>query len=136
MDLVMQSTVRQWTRIPVSVGMAPTKTHCKVANYFAKRQPEHRGILLLDSPARIAEVLHEFPISELWGVGSRYAAMLRRHDIRNAAQLRDTPDDWINQTMTVNGLRLAYELRGCPASSWKRKLPPKRRSVPVPVSGD
>ena len=135
MALTLQHTVRQWTRVPVSVGMAPTKTLCKVANYFAKRQAEHGGILLLDSPARIAEVLHEFPISELWGVGSRYATMLRRHDIRTAAQLRDAPDDWINQAMTVNGLRLAYELRGMPCKFLETEAPAKKAICTSPSFG-
>jgi DNA polymerase V len=133
--LALQSTVKQWTRIPVSVGMAPTKTLCKVANYFAKRQTEYGGILLLDSPDRIAEVLHEFPISELWGVGSRYAAMLRRHDIRTAAQLRDAPDDWINQAMTVNGLRLVYELRGMPCKFLETEAAPKKAICTSPSFG-
>ena len=62
----------------------------------------------------ISDLLHKLPVSELWGVGSRYAAMLRRNEIRTAAQLRDAPDEWISQTMTVNGLRLAHELRGFP----------------------
>ena len=56
--LILQNTVRQWTRIPVSVGMAPTKTLCKVANYFAKREPEHGGILLITHYTRILRYIH------------------------------------------------------------------------------
>lgn len=135
MALALQGTVRRWTRIPVSVGMAPTKTLCKVANYFAKRQPEHAGVLLLDSPELISDVLSEFPVSELWGVGSRYAAMLRRNDIRTAAQLRDAPDEWINQAMTVNGLRLAYELRGMPCKMLETETVPKKAICTSPSFG-
>ncbi|MPR33063.1 Y-family DNA polymerase [Salmonirosea aquatica] len=133
--LTLQSTVRQWTRIPVSIGMAPTKTLCKVANYFAKRQAENRGILLLDSPERISEILQEFPVSELWGVGSRYAALLRRNAIRTAAQFSNAPDDWINRTMTVNGLRLAYELRGVPCKMLETEFAPKKAICTSPSFG-
>lgn len=131
----MRDTVRRWTRIPVSVGMAPTKTLCKVANYFAKRQPEHDGILLLDDPALISALLHDLPVSELWGVGSRYAAMLRRNGITTAAQLRDAPDEWINQTMTVNGLRLAHELRGFPCRMLDLDTAPKKAICTAPSFG-
>ena len=61
--------------------------------------------------------------------------MLRRHDIRNAAQLRDTPDDWINQTMTVNGLRLAYELRGVPCKFLETEAPAKKAICTSPSFG-
>ena len=110
----IRSTVLQWTRVLVSVGIAPTKTLCKVANWFAKRQPEHEGVLMLDSYDKITNALQEFDVAELWGIGWRYAGMLKRNGIRTAAQFRDAPDDWIAQHMTVNGLRLAYELRGVP----------------------
>lgn len=133
--LALRETVRKWTRIPVSVGMAPTKTLCKVANYFAKRQPEHGGILLLDSPEVIDGLLEEFPVSELWGVGWRYAAMLRRNGIRTAAQLRDAPDDWISHTMTANGLRLAHELRGFPCKLLEVDTAPKKAICTAPSFG-
>lgn len=132
---LLRETVRRWTRIPVSVGLAPTKTLCKVANYFAKRQPEHGGILLLDDPALTNALLHELPVSELWGVGSRYAPILRRAGITTAAQLRDAPDEWIGQVMTVNGLRLAHELRGFPCKLLDLDPSPKKAICTAPSFG-
>ncbi len=136
----IRSTVDQWTRIPVSVGIAPTKTLCKVANWYAKREPEHGrsdgpGVLLLDTPDKITAALADFDVSELWGVGWRYAGMLKRNGIRTAAQFRDLPDDWINQHLTVNGLRLAYELRGTPCKMLEVDAPAKKAICSAPSFG-
>jgi DNA polymerase V len=60
----LRLTVLQWTRIPVSVGIAPTKTLCKVANFYAKRQSEHNGVLLLDTDAKRVDALADFDVSE------------------------------------------------------------------------
>ena len=136
----IRQTVGQWTRIPVSVGMAPTKTLCKVANWYVKRQPDHArnnapGVLLLDTPEKITETLTDFDVSDLWGIGWRYAGMLKRNGIRTAAQFRDLPDDWINQKLTVNGLRLAYELRGVPCKMLELDPKPKKTICTAPSFG-
>jgi DNA polymerase V len=110
----IRNTIKQWHRIPVSIGLAPTKTLCKVANWYAKREASHGGVLHLATPDQIDSVLADFSVDDLWGVGRRYAGLLKRNDVRTAAQFRDMPDDWISTNLTVNGLRLAYELRGMP----------------------
>ncbi|KAB7726689.1 DUF4113 domain-containing protein [Rudanella paleaurantiibacter] len=131
----LRQTIAQWQRIPVSIGLAPTKSLCKVANYFAKRVGEYEGVLLLDSAILIDQVLQEFDVTELWGIGSRYATLLRRNGIRTAAQFRDLPDDWISQHLTVNGLRLAYELRGTPCKLLEVETPAKKAICSAPSFG-
>jgi DNA polymerase V len=131
----MRQTVDQWTRIPVSVGIAPTKTLCKIANYYVKRQPEHGGVLQLDTSDQITAVLQDFPVDDLWGIGWRYAGMLKRNGIRTAAQFAALPDDWINQKLTVNGLRLAYELRGIPCKLLETERPNKKAICTAPSFG-
>ncbi|MBO0950885.1 Y-family DNA polymerase [Fibrella forsythiae] len=131
----VRQTAAQWTRIPVSIGIAPTKTLCKVANWYAKRQPEHNGVLLLNKPEKIDEALYSFDLAELWGVGWRYAGMLKRNGIRTAAHLRDMSDDWLLSNMTVNGLRLAYELRGLPCKLLEVKSPAKKAICTAPSFG-
>jgi DNA polymerase V len=70
----IRRTVRQWTGIPVSIGIGPTKVLAKVANHIAKRQPQHGGVFVL--PASYDVHLAAFPVADLWGIGPRYAAML------------------------------------------------------------
>ncbi|MCK8495826.1 Y-family DNA polymerase [Spirosoma sp. RP8] len=131
----LRHTIDQWTRIPVSVGIAPTKTLCKVANYYAKREPQHNGVLLLDTNTKIQDALEDFAIGDLWGIGSRYAGMLKRNAIRTAAQFRDLPDDWLREKLTVNGLRLAYELRGRPCKLLEMEAQPKQTICTAPSFG-
>jgi DNA polymerase V len=131
----IRQTVDQWTRIPVSVGIAPTKTLCKIANFYAKRAQPQTGVLLLDTPGRISDALTDFSVDDLWGIGWRYAGMLKRNGIRTAAQFATLPDDWINQKLTVNGLRLAYELRGIPCKMLETEAPNKKAICTAPSFG-
>ncbi|MBO0951566.1 Y-family DNA polymerase [Fibrella forsythiae] len=124
-----------WTRIPVSIGLAPTKTLCKVANWYAKREAEHNGALVLDTPAKIEQALYGFDVAELWGVGWRYAGLLKRNGIRTAAHLRDMADDWLAANMTVNGLRLAHELRGLKCNLIETVAPAKKAICTAPSFG-
>ncbi|AUD00962.1 Y-family DNA polymerase [Spirosoma pollinicola] len=131
----IRATAQQWLRIPVSVGFGETKTLAKVANRTAKQRPELNGVCVLDTPEFIEEVLSGFPVGDLWGVGRRYAGMLKRNGIATAAQLRDANDDWINQVMTVNGLRLVHELRGFPCRMLEVGQPPKKVICTAPSFG-
>ncbi|GAB3539430.1 Y-family DNA polymerase [Spirosoma fluminis] len=132
----IKRTIKRCQRVPVSVGIAPTKTLCKVANWYAKRQPQHEGVLMLDTGDKIADALQDFAIDDLWGIGWRYAAMLRRNKIKTAAQFRDLPDDWLSQHLTVNGLRLAYELRGVPCKLLEITPPAKKAICTAPSFGE
>lgn len=131
----LRQTIDQWTRIPTSIDIAPTKTLCKVANLYAKRQPELGGVLLLDTAGKITDALQNFDVDDLWGIGWRYAAMLRRNGIRTAAQFRDLPDDWISAKLTVNGLRLAYELRMRPCKLLELERAPRKAICTAPSFG-
>lgn len=105
----MRQTVKQWTGIPVGVGIAPTKTLAKVANKMAKLSD---GVCLIVDAAYSQQILQQFPVGDLWGVGRRYSKMLNEQGITMAAQLCAMPDKWISQKLTVQGLRMVYELRG------------------------
>ncbi|WP_420147649.1 Y-family DNA polymerase [Spirosoma sp.] len=131
----IRKTVAQWLRIPVSVGFAPTKTLAKIANKLAKARPELNSVCVLDTEEVISQALNDFPIKDLWGVGGRYTAMLKRNGITTAAQLSDAPDEWINKVMTVNGLRLVHELRGFPCKFLEVSQPAKKAILTAPSFG-
>jgi DNA polymerase V len=97
----IRRTVRQWTGIPVSIGIGPTKVLAKVANYIAKKQPQHGGVFVL--PADYDPCLAALPVGDVWGIGPRYAAMLEWHGLRTALDLKQAPDNFIRQKMTVVG---------------------------------
>lgn len=131
----LRSTIRQWTRIPVSIGIAPTKTLTKIANYFAKSYPKYEGVMLLDTPERINAALTYFKVENLWGIGRQYADLLRRNGIDTAAKFAALPDDWISDRLTVNGLRVAYELRGVPCKLLEPDTQPKKSICTAPSFG-
>lgn len=107
----LRKAVNQWTGIPVSVGIAPTKTLAKVANHIAKKDPAKKGVYSFEEKCA-EEVLSHFPISDIWGIGRRYTEMLCRYGIKTAWDFRSSSDEWIRKKMGVVGLRIAMELRG------------------------
>ena len=110
--LEMREKVLKWTGIPVSVGIAGTKTLAKVANRYAKRSGEARGVLDLTDGAAREAVLEETPVGGVWGVGPAYAKLLKGAGIETARGLRDADRRWVRRRMTVAGARIVEELRG------------------------
>ena len=106
----LRTSVGRWTGIPVSVGLATTKTLAKVANRLAKNTP--KGVCDLADPQERDEALTQLQVDQVWGIGPRYKALLNRHGITTALQLSRAPEPWIQRHMTVVGRRLVRELRG------------------------
>mgnify|MGYP001157299218 FL=1 len=109
--IYIRNKVKKWTGIPVSIGVAPTKTLAKVANYLAKKQKE-KGVFILDDEDLIKKVLKDFSIQDLWGIGRRYSRKLNQLNIYNALQLRNLNTDWLRKKFSINMVRLQKELKG------------------------
>ena len=122
----LRQTVRQWTGIPVSIGIAPTKTLAKVANHLAKKNPTYQGVCLLDSPDVITTALKYFDVADIWGIGRRYAVLMHKHGIVTAFDLRNQPKVWIKKNLGVVGLRLVDELKGISCLSLETIHEPKK----------
>ena len=109
--LHMRDTVKKHTGIPISIGIASTKTLAKVANHCAKRFTK-KGVYVLKRKDHISEILKSMPVSKLWGVGSRYSRMLRSYGVDNAHEFVSLDEKWVLEKMTVIGLRIQRELKG------------------------
>ena len=109
--LHMRDTVKKHTGIPISIGIASTKTLAKVANHCAKRFTK-KGVYVLKRKDHISEILKSMPVSKLWGVGSRYSKMLRSYGVDNAHEFVSLDEKWVLEKMTVMGLRIQRELKG------------------------
>jgi len=107
----LRKKVHQCTGIPVSVGIAQTKTLAKIANHKAKKDPSADGVCLIDTNNMI-ESLGDFPVEDVWGVGRQHAKKLKEKGVYTALDLRNTDDRWIKKNMSVVGLRTVWELRG------------------------
>ncbi|AEI51617.1 Y-family DNA polymerase [Runella slithyformis] len=104
--------IRQWTGIPVSLGIAPTKTLAKAANRYVKAHVKEEGVFVIEDNFTADIVLAATPIEEVWGVGRRYGRFLVSHEIRTAFDLVQMPDAWIQQHLKIVGRRMVRELRG------------------------
>ena len=125
----LRRKIRQWTGLPVSIGLGPTKTLAKLANRRAKQEPQWQGVLDLSDEADREGWLEQADVEEVWGIGSRHAARLRRCGIVNARQLRDASDHWIKKHLTITGLRTVWELRGVSCLPLEEAPPPKKSMV-------
>ena len=104
--------VRQWTGIPVSIGIAPTKTLAKMASRFAKRYPGYNKCCLIATDEQRRKALSLFEVGDVWGIGRRIAKSLAAKGITTAAQFADKPREWVRAKYHVTGERTWAELRG------------------------
>lgn len=107
----LRRKVKQWTGIPISIGIAPTKTLAKVANYQAKKK-RATGICSLTTLQEQTKTLHSLPVEEVWGIGSRTTKALHPMGIRTAQEYRDADPLMIRNKFGVVGERILWELRG------------------------
>ena len=105
----IREKVFQWTGIPVSIGIAPTKVLAKVANHVAKKQT---GIFDIRSQQAQDEILKTLNVDKIWGVAGRWAERLRLMGINKASELRDASPTIIRKHLSVVGERILRELRG------------------------
>ncbi len=107
----LKETVRRWTGIPISIGIAPTKSLAKMANKKAKKIKLGSGVFIINDNT-IFECLKSFPVNDVWGIGRQYAKKLYSNNVLTAYDLTQLNDEWIRKNLTIQGLRLIHELRG------------------------
>ena len=104
--------IRKWTGIPVSIGIAPTKTLAKIASHFAKKYRGYHGVCMIDNDEKRRKALSLTPIDEVWGVGRKLAPKLREAGVFTALDYTERPESWIRDNYMLHGLRTWMELRG------------------------
>lgn len=112
--------------VPVSIGIAPTKTLAKVASTYAKSH--HDGVEVCETDEERREMLHDLNIEELWGIGRRLAPKLRDKGISKALSLVESSDAWLAQQLNITGLKMVDELRGIARLSFGDKSD-QRKSI-------
>jgi len=126
----IRRTVKQWTGMPVSIGIAETKTLAKIANRIAKRSPEADGVFELTGQARIDETLARTDVEHIWGVGIKTCIKLKRAGIKTALALRGVDIEWMRRRFGVTGVRTVYELRGISCYELEDQ-PPAKKGITV-----
>ena len=107
----VRAKVKQWTGIPVGIGIAETKTLAKVANRIAKTSEKSRGVVNLVGSQWRKKALEITEVGDVWGIGKQFTKKLNRNGVKTALDLTNQPDGWIRKEMGVGGLRTVRELR-------------------------
>jgi len=124
----IRSILQQRTHLTVGVGIAPTKTLAKLANYAAKRWPQTGGVVDLANVDRQRRLLALLPVSEIWGIGRRLANRLTAMGIENGLQLADADSRFIRKNFSVVLERTVRELRGEPCLALE-EFPAARQEI-------
>lgn len=98
--------------IPISVGIAETKTLAKIGSKFAKKYKGFQGCCLIDTDERRHKALSLFPVEDVWGRGRQIARKLDYMGIRTAAQFADKKESWVRSHFNITTLRTWKELNG------------------------
>lgn len=104
--------IRKWVGIPVSIGIASTKTLAKVANHFAKKYSGYRGVCRIVTEEQRVKALKLTPIGDVWGIGRRVAPRLLSMGLTTAFDYVSMPQDWVYKNLGLGGLRVWNELNG------------------------
>ncbi len=125
----LRKTVAQWTGIPVSVGIAPTKTLAKVANKIAKSDARSGGVFCLMDDGQQIAALKKIGLTDIWGIAHRLALRLQETGMTSPLDLRDVDPKLIRQAFGVTVERIALELRGVPCLEIEDISPPRKSLV-------
>ena len=88
----LRSTILQHTGIPVSIGLAPTKTLSKVANHKAKKDESLNGVCSFIGKDNLNDILEATEVGDIWGIGRRLSKKLINQGVYNARLLKDSSD--------------------------------------------
>jgi DNA polymerase V len=125
----IRKAVVRATGIPVCVGMAPTKTLAKLANFAAKKWPHTKGVLDLSDPIRREKLMKLVPVGEVWGIGSKTSAKLNKLGIITVWDLACQSSQHIHQQFNVVVARTVMELNGTACMELEDITPNKQQIV-------
>jgi DNA polymerase V len=101
-----------WTGMPVSIGMAPTRTLAKAAVWFAKKWKGYNKVCIIENEEQREKALKSLPIEEVWGIGWRGKSKCDYYGIKNAFDFTEKSESWVRKLFTITGVRTWRELKG------------------------
>lgn len=124
----LKQTVYHCTGIPVCVGIAPTKTLAKLANYAAKKWPQTGGVLDLSDPIRRQKLMRLTPVGEVWGIGRKTVKRLSNMGVKTVDDLSLQSVEQMQAQFNVVIARTVLELQGVSCLSLE-DMAPKQQIV-------
>ena len=114
------------TAIPVSVGIAPTKTLAKIASKLCKKYPKLKGGCYMHRLQDIEKVLKKFPAEDVWGIGRRMMRKLEAMGVRTAWDYVSLPETTVRMLFHLPGYRTWKELKGIPCIALEDMIEPRQ----------
>lgn len=109
--------IRLWTDIPVSVGIAPTKTLAKLGSKFAKTYRGYHGVCLIDNEEKRRKALEHFSLADVWGIGRNTLERLSYYGIHTPIDFANCSESWVRANLKKSGAQTWLELNGHPCIS-------------------
>lgn len=106
--------IKTWTDIPVSVGVAPSKTLAKIGSKFAKKYRGYDNVCMIDTEEKRRKALELFDLSDVWGIGHSTLSTLRYHGITTPLEFAEKKESWVRSHFNLPGIRTWMELNGHP----------------------
>ena len=125
----IRERVQQWTGLTVGVGIGPTKTLAKLANYAAKKWPATGGVVDLRDEGRRARLMAITPVDEIWGIGRRLTTKLEAQGIKTVADLVAADPKALRRRYGVVVERTVQELRGIPCAELEQEVQAKQQII-------
>jgi len=114
--------IRLWTDIPVSVGIAPSKTLAKIGSKFAKNYRGYRSVCVIDTEEKRRKALSVFDLDDVWGVGRSTYGKLLSLGVKTPLEFADKSGDWVRRYFTKPVYQTWRELNGYPCISTEEVL--------------
>ena len=106
--------IRLWTDIPVSIGIAPSKTLAKMGSKFAKQYKGYNGVCSIVTDEQRRKALSLFPLDDVWGIGRNTLQKLNYWGIATPLELADKSESWVKSHLHKPGYQTWLELNGHP----------------------
>ena len=106
--------IRLYTDIPVSVGIAPSKTLAKIGSKFAKKYPGYKSVCQIDTEAKRRKALELFDLADVWGIGKSTLEALNYYGVQTPLAFADKSESWVRSHFKLPGIRTWMELNGHP----------------------
>jgi DNA polymerase V len=124
----IRSTIQRYVHLPTCIGLGPTKVLAKMANRIAKKNPQFGGVFNFFDAKDWDSILKDFPLEDIWGVGSRYVERLSRFNIRTPLDLKRCHRGQIRKAFSVVMERIVLELNGMSCIPLET-IPPARKNM-------
>lgn len=110
----VRDRIKLWTDIPVSVGIAPSKTLAKMGSKFAKKYRGYNGVCMIDTDEKRRKALELFDLADVWGIGRRTLETLNYYGIHTPLEFAEKSESWVRSHFHKPGQQTWLELNGIP----------------------